>query len=340
MSKLFEIFKAGKYPQGDYPEDKVRAIFENYDPAWFKAPFTVEHAKSGPAFGYVETLEFSDGKLKASADDINEQLKELIKAKNFGPVSVEIFREVDKEGKKIPYLGAVSFLGVKPPAIKGMELVSFSETPFSEKPASDVVCFNVQQGEEPEEIELVPMTDEEVSAFNEQREAESKSKKTAELLAALRSKIDELKTDRDGLLAKFTATDEERQVAENKLRDINLNQRRLEFEAWLNERIAYGNLSSKQKKVVMKLRDALDTVAHFSEEHEGIVDVFKEMITSYPKQVEFSEIAVKEHSDIPQPGDDAVALAGRAREFRDEQLAKGIHISFTQAMNHIKSNPT
>jgi hypothetical protein len=71
----------------------------------------------------------------------------------------------------------------------------------------------------------------------------------------------------------------------------------------LNERIAYGNLTPKQLGGALKILEALDSlelkdseghsVFEFSDNTEANpTKLFQEFLSSYPKFVEFSEIAV------------------------------------------------
>jgi hypothetical protein len=47
--KFFEVFKAGKYPQGDFSEDDVETLAKNYEPEFCEAPITLDHEQKGPA---------------------------------------------------------------------------------------------------------------------------------------------------------------------------------------------------------------------------------------------------------------------------------------------------
>ena len=112
MAKFYEIFKAGKYPQGTFSEKDIQGIVDNYDTSFLRAPIIIGHKgpfePEAPAYGYVDELINENGVLKASFADMNEQFKEAVNQGKFNARSVEIFKDAD--GKK-PYLKAVAFLG-------------------------------------------------------------------------------------------------------------------------------------------------------------------------------------------------------------------------------------
>lgn len=328
MLKRFEIFKAGKYPQGNFTEDDVKALFEAYDPAWWKAPFTVEHVRSGPAWGFVENLHFENGRLFADSGDVNAAMRDLVAAKHFGPVSVEIFKNIDKDGVKTNYLGAVSFLGVKAPQIKGLEAIAFSDA-FEN---AESVCFAFQVTGEGDEMGLTLMSPEELEQFSQARaKADADAVTMSDQLAAVTA-------ERDALLLKFSDKDAERMAAEEKLRSIELNQRRLGFEGFLNERIAYGNVSPKQKGKLLKLLEALDQVALFDATHKDAPTEFKEFLTSLPKQVDFTERAKPDPDADKTPS--AKELGDEALKFQQSERESGRFITLASAMAYITKPKT
>ena len=54
--KFYEVFKAGKYPQGKFTKKEIAEIAKNYDPKFCEAPITIDHQQSGPAYGWVDTV--------------------------------------------------------------------------------------------------------------------------------------------------------------------------------------------------------------------------------------------------------------------------------------------
>ena len=64
--KFFEVFKAGKYPQGKFTKKEIAEIAKNYDPKFCEAPITIDHQQSGPAYGWVDTVKAEGDKLKVA----------------------------------------------------------------------------------------------------------------------------------------------------------------------------------------------------------------------------------------------------------------------------------
>jgi len=279
--KFFEVFKAGKYPQGVFSSQDVEALAGNYDPKFCEAPITLDHEQKGPAFGWVSGLKSDNGKLKASFRDVADELKDYVQAGKYKKISVEIYREL--EGKK-PYLKAVSFLGAAIPQVKGMNPVEFKEG------ESEVYVFEME-AEEPEikeNQELVKLQ-EQVSELESQIKLFSGKKETTEIVTGLQEKVQEMSAQ----ISKMQDDSIARQKAEQELSRLRLQMRRSEFEQFLNEQIAYGNLTPNQRDLSLKILTMLDSVPQFKED-ENPIEEFKEFIKSLPKQVEFGEFATKD----------------------------------------------
>lgn len=282
--KFFEVFKAGKYPQGVFSSQDVEALADNYDPKFCEAPITLDHEQKGPAFGWVSGLKSENGKLKASFRDIADELKDYVQSGKYRKVSVEIYRELD--GKK-PYLKAVSFLGAAIPQVKGMDPVEFKEG------ESEIYIFEMEE-ETPPEIK----SNQELIKLQEQiKEIESQIKlfinqpnknKDDELVLKLQEKVQALSAE----LSKMQDDSIARQKAEQELSKLRLNVRKNEFEQFLNEQITNGNLTPAQKELSLKILMEFDSVAQFKD-GDSSVEEFKQLLKSLPKQVEFDEIATK-----------------------------------------------
>ncbi len=292
--KFFEVFKAGKYPQGVFSSQDVETLANNYDPQFCEAPITLDHEQRGPAFGWVSGLKAENGKLKASFRDVADELKDYVQAGKYKKISVEIYREL--EGKK-PYLKAVSFLGAAIPQVKGMNPVEFKEG------ESEVYVFEMET-EEPElkeNQELVKLQ-EQVSELESQIKLFSGKKETTEIVASLQEKVQEMSAQ----ISKMQDDSIARQKAELELSRLRLQMRRSEFEQFLNEQIAYGNLTPNQRDLSLKILMVLDSVPQFKQDDDS-VEEFKELLKSLPKQVEFGEFATK---DKQKPEADFVEFVG------------------------------
>ncbi|HWR11962.1 MAG TPA: hypothetical protein VN445_09075 [Rectinemataceae bacterium] len=123
------IFKAGEYPQGSWPIDRVKKFVAAYDPVNnIEAPGVVGHMDNGLverqenelAHAWVKSLTMTeDGQVYAELpnEDVSPQLRQWLTDHNLRYVSIEI-GEYDKQTPpQAPYLLRVAFLGRTIPAV-------------------------------------------------------------------------------------------------------------------------------------------------------------------------------------------------------------------------------
>lgn len=350
MKNFFPIFKAGRHTDSsgkvhNYSEEDVKSLVEKYDPTFLRTPFSTDHKKDGPAFGYAKTLKYENGTAYASFDDMSESLQEAVKKDHFGRVSIELFNQPEK-GK---YLKAISLLGVKTPSIKGMEIMQKSE--FSEQEAEEVFAFQADYNEESEEYSLGDgLTD-----FSEDESTES----TSETLALsgneedetrfeeLQSRITKLEEEKQDLESRFEQTDQERKQAQQRLTEITIDQQRLRFEQWLEEKIAYGSVMPKVKEKIEEYLMALASVQKFMENssttefeeydssENNLVEMFQEIINDLPKIVDDEEVATKKNGTVELSESEQIKTEIRKyrQHVKDEQ---GREISFAEAADAVQ----
>jgi hypothetical protein len=125
------IFKAGKYPQGDWPKERLQKMVDAYDPEKnIEAPVVIGHRNwSGGdeaqfAHGWVKSIRMDgSGKVFADVPEFSSKVKQALAEKNLRYISVEII-EFDKyeDAASPPYLRAISLLGRDTPAVHGAKL--------------------------------------------------------------------------------------------------------------------------------------------------------------------------------------------------------------------------
>ena len=102
-----------------------------YDPAKHEAPLVIGHpADDHPAYGWVESLAFSEGLLKATPRQVDQALRDQVDAGRYRKISAGFYHP-GSAGNPVPgayYLRHVGFLGAQPPAVKGLPPVQFSDT--------------------------------------------------------------------------------------------------------------------------------------------------------------------------------------------------------------------
>ena len=135
MSLELFVFKAGKYPQGERPKERVQKMVDAYDPDRnYEAPVVIGHkwySQSDAdqyAHGWVKSLRMDGaGKVFAAVEGFSADVKKAMAEKKLRYVSVEI-REYDKSGDgQPPYLKAIALLGRDTPAVQGTKLPALFE---------------------------------------------------------------------------------------------------------------------------------------------------------------------------------------------------------------------
>jgi hypothetical protein len=124
------IFRAGKYPQGDWPKERVQKMVEAYDPDKnFEAPVVIGHRWYGNddayqyAHGWVRRLRMDGaGKVFAEIDEFSAEVKKAAAEKKLRYISVEITEYDKREEAAAPYLRAIALLGRDTPAVQGAKL--------------------------------------------------------------------------------------------------------------------------------------------------------------------------------------------------------------------------
>jgi hypothetical protein len=124
------IFKAGKYPQGDWPKERVQKLVDAYDPEKkLEAPAVIGHRYWGNsdeyqyAHGWVKRLRMDGaGKVYADIPEFSAESKRAMAENKLRYISAEIY-EMDKiDPEQPPYLRAVALLGRDSPAIPSTRL--------------------------------------------------------------------------------------------------------------------------------------------------------------------------------------------------------------------------
>lgn len=122
MSKLFKVFIAGKYPQGEITEKDIKEIAANYSPSYHEAPLTLDHKREGSALGWIESVIAKGKELWVSFSKISDEARQLTSEGKYKRPSVEI---ADYEGVG-KYLRAVSLVNF--PQVKGLPEMQFQTT--------------------------------------------------------------------------------------------------------------------------------------------------------------------------------------------------------------------
>jgi phage I-like protein len=129
MPELF-VFKAGKYPQANWPVERVQKFVDAYDPVnGIEAPAVIGHRMFAIrdadqyAHGWVESVRMDkDGKVFATINNFSLEARHAIAEGKLRYISAEIY-EFDKKNKdEPPYLRAIALLGRDTPAVTGTKI--------------------------------------------------------------------------------------------------------------------------------------------------------------------------------------------------------------------------
>lgn len=282
--KFYEVFKAGKYPQGKFTKKEISEIAKNYDPKFCEAPITIDHQQSGPAYGWVDTVKADGDKLKVAFKDVPSEFEKDVNDGKYKKVSVELYRNLEGKGA---YLKAVSFLGAATPQVKGLEPIKFMES------ESDIFEFEGvnEINDDSEHFTEADIDDlkNQVAELEEQLAKFKENNKKLETIKSLKEKISALNDE----VATFKEKAKDKESIEKELSDIKTMIKNREFDEFIDKQITKGILVPANKSTVLSVLQELDSVQKFGEDSTVVHD-FKSFIESLPPQITFDETATKD----------------------------------------------
>lgn len=143
-----EIFRAGDYgAKGSYSPADLDALARDYSPAVLEAPLTLDHAQSGPAYGWVTRLRADGGRLMACLRDVPEAVRQMVRGGAYRQRSIELVKSLRETGR--PYLRAVTLLGAATPEVHGLSDVRFSARPEEIEAVAGVATVDEPLSPEP-----------------------------------------------------------------------------------------------------------------------------------------------------------------------------------------------
>jgi len=131
-----QIFRAGRHTANSgqtlaFSDGDLEAAAKAYDPKKHEAPLVVGHpTTNAPAYGWVKSIEYSDGLLSAEPQQVDPEFQEMVKAGRFKKISASFYLP-DSPQNPAPgsfYLRHVGFLGAQPPAVKGLKDAAFADS--------------------------------------------------------------------------------------------------------------------------------------------------------------------------------------------------------------------
>ncbi len=283
--KYFQIFKAGKYPQGEFTQEDVEEIAKNYDPSFCEAPITIDHEQSGPAYGWVDKVRTDKDVLEASFKETPKEFKENVNSGKYKKISIEVYKNLEGKGR---YLKAVSFLGAAIPQVKGLEPVKFKDSESEifefELPKDETETFTQEDFDDLKK--QIDDLEKQLAKFKQKDESREQKLET---IKSLKEKISALKDE----VTSFREKAEGKDAIEQELNEIKTSIKTREFTEFIDKQIDKGTLVPANKDIVLSVLKELDNVQKFGEDSQVIND-FKFFIESLPNQITYQEFATKE----------------------------------------------
>jgi hypothetical protein len=231
------------------------------------APVVLGHPETdSPSFGWVESLKKEGLILKAKLVELSEDLINGIKQGAYKFQSIALYPNL--------LLRHLGILGAVPPAVKGLKPLSdyFSEGDYK------VIEF----GEEHLTIEIV-------QKWMKERYGEEEVQTMIKDLLLI--KKEEVVMEQPTNEVKYS--EKEFNELQTKIKELENKNQNVEFDLFFNELLRDGFVIPAQKEIVKSL---INPNYEFSEDGKTInkYSVMEKFIKSFPKQIEFNEIATKE----------------------------------------------
>ena len=362
--KRIHIFKTGTHTdmrgkEVTFGEADGTDCASVYDPKLHESPLVIGHPQHNlPAYGWVKGLEFADGELFAIPDQVNPEFAEMVASGAFKKISPSFYLP-DAPNNPTPghyYLRHVGFLGAQPPAVKGLKAIEFADD-------EDEGIVTLEFGDvEPRSIVRLfrGLRDLVIAQFGQEEADKALPGYELDWMAEQAAQPDpEPETP---TAPAFSEVPEPSPAStpqkENKVTDEELKQREAEIakrEAAFAEKqvegeavdfadglIKDGKLAPANKDKVVSLyahltvQGSKDEISFGEVPAASPVEMLKGILQAAPKVVDFSEHSAGNTGDEPADFADPSELATAARAMVAEQSAKGVTMSYSQAVRKIQ----
>jgi hypothetical protein len=324
-----EIFRAGTHAADDgrawtFSEADLKAIAAGYDPLSSEAPIVIGHPQTdAPAYGWVASVSFSDGRLTITARDVEPQFAQMVKARRFTKRSAAFYTPEHPNNPKPGqwYLRHVGFLGAQPPAIKGLRELHFADGGSTAVFAEDLPVHlsypphkehsmpdETGAGKPPTQTPPAPPADANFAEADAARKAAKAAEAEADQLRA------ELAAMREQVLARSHA----------------------DHVAFAETQIADGRLLPKDKDAFVAVMDSLHeaSAVEFSEgdatKKVAPVEFIKRLVAQAPPAVTFGEFAPGK-----APGKRAADMTDAELDAAARRVAAAKSISYADALTQV-----
>lgn len=364
----FEIFTAGKHTdskgqEANFSKTDLAQVVANFAPK--KAPLVIGHPKmDDPAWGWASELKIEGDTLFAKAEEVSADFAQAVQDKRYPNRSVRLVKT-----EKGYELGHIGFLGGKPPAVDGLkwqfnaeeveavefefaaseqiETLSLHSTGVLVSLMSNLKTFITDRFGSETANQVIPEWEAEHLKEQEILARHTKRQEQGSEFAAPEQSSEE-----------NTVSEEEKQALEDKLKaeqeknaKLQFNQRVSEAQTFIDKEVNNGkapritNTDGMAEFMAHLATDEAQTF-EFAASDGGQTstvkpsEFFKSFLQSLPEQTGLTKDFSRH--DGEDNSDDATAetLAQKAVEFQQSQSAKGITVSVSQALSHVKQEST
>ncbi|ATG58220.1 MULTISPECIES: hypothetical protein [Pseudoalteromonas] len=369
----FEVFKAGTQTDAkgvthSFSDADLNSVVANFKPK--TAPLVIGHPKmDDPAWGWASELKAEGGSLFAKAEDVCAEFAQAVQSKRYPNRSVKL--EKVANGYQLAHIG---YLGGKPPAVDGLawqfNQADDADTLTLEFAAGDIDNISLRTsntltrlmgnlrnfitdrfGSEAAD-KVVPDYEsewlKEETIIAEHERAKASTGEGAEF-----SKGDAIDNSNAPPPHEDNAMDkEERKALQDQIDVANAKNEKLEYaqrvaaaNTFINNEVNGGTaprLTNTEgvAEFMAKLDDG-DTTFEFAAADGKSQELkpaawFEGFLKGLPEQTGLTSEFNKDDTDGENTDDSAETLAAKALEFQQSQSSKGIEISITAALDHIK----
>ncbi|AXV65269.1 hypothetical protein D0907_08300 [Pseudoalteromonas lipolytica] len=369
----FEVFKAGtqtdsKGKTQTFSNADLNSVVANFTPK--TAPLVIGHPKmDSPAWGWASELKAEDGVLYAKADEVSSEFAQAVEDKRYPNRSVRL--EKVENGYKLAHIG---YLGGKPPAVEGlawqfnqdenvdtltfefsagdMDSISLRTSNTLTRLMGNLRNFITDRFGSEAADKVVPEYESEWLKEETIIAEHERSKSNAEFSKG--GAIDtEINSDATPPTHEDNAMDEEEKkalqdqldAANAKNQQLEYNQRVTAAKTFINDEVNSGNAprltNTEGVAEFMASLDDGDTTFEFAAadgENQALkpADWFKGFLKGLPEQTGLTSEFNKDDTDGEDSNDTAETLAAKALEYQQSQSDKGVTISISSALDHIK----
>ena len=370
----FEVFRAGtqtdsKGVEHTFSDADLNSVVANFKPK--SAPLVIGHPKmDDPAWGWASELKAEGGSLFAKAEDVCAEFAQAVQSKRYPNRSVKL--EKVANGYQLAHIG---YLGGKPPAVDGLawqfNQADDADTLTLEFAAGDIDNISLRTsntltrlmgnlrsfltdrfGSEAAD-KVVPDYEsewlKEETIIAEHERAKDNAGEDAEFSKgdAINNSNATPPTHEDHAM-----DEKERKALQDQIDAANAKNAQLEFaqrvaaaNTFINTEINGGKaprLTNTEgvAEFMAKLDDG-DTTFEFAAADGKSQELkpaawFEGFLKGLPEQTGLTHEFNKDDKDGEVTDDNAETLAAKALEFQQSQSSKGIEISITAALDHIK----